>query len=119
MLLGRQQEIDAHERLAELLDLAAFRHLLRAVDDDGFALARQDFVGDVRRRLHEIELAVALQALLDDLAVEHSQKAAAEAEAEAFADFRLIGEAGIVELQLAQRLAQSPRNRRCSPGTAR
>ena len=52
------------------------------------ALARQDLVGDVRRGLHQVEVAVALQALLDDLAVEHAEEAAAEAEAEPLADFR-------------------------------
>ena len=99
-VLRRQQETDAHERLAEFLDLAGVRHFLRVVDHQGFALARQDFVGHVGGCLHQVELAVAFQPLLNDLAVEHAQKAAAEAKAEAFAVFRLIGETGIVEPSL-------------------
>ena len=54
--------------------------------DDRLALARQDLVGDVRGGLHQVELAVAFEPLLDDLAVEHAEEAAAEAEAEALAD---------------------------------
>ena len=113
MFSDGSRKLMLHERLAELLDLAGVGHLLRVVDDHDLALARQDFVGDVRGGLHQVELAVAFEALLDDLAVEHAQEAAAEAEAEPFADFRLIGEAGIVELQLGQRFAQRPRNRCC------
>ena len=50
------------------------------------AVALQDLVGDVRGGLHQVEVAVALEPLLDDLAVEHPEEAAAEAEAEALAD---------------------------------
>ena len=81
-------KLDAHERLAELLDLAGVGNLLRIVDDEDLALARQDFVGDVRGGRDQFEIAVAFEALLDDLAVEHAQKAAAEAEAEPFAVLR-------------------------------
>ena len=60
-----------------------FCGLSMAID---LALARQDLVGDVRGGLHQVEVAVAFEALLDDLAVEHAEEAAAEAEAEALAD---------------------------------
>ena len=69
-------------------------------------LRGQDFVGDVGRGLHQVELGFAFQPLLDDLAVQHAEEAAAEAEAQALAGLGLELEAGIVELQLGQRLAQ-------------
>ena len=100
------KKLTTDDRLAELFDLPAVGDLLRVVDNHDFALARQNLVGHVRRRRHQFELAVAFQALLNDLAVEHAQKAAAEAEAQPLAILGLIGEAGIVELQLAERLAQ-------------
>ena len=45
--------------------------------------AREDLVGDVRGGDDQLQLAVAFEALLDDLAMEHAEEAAAEAEAEA------------------------------------
>src|SRR5262249_39718192 len=105
-VLAGQQEADAHDRLAELLDLAGVGHVLRAVDQPDLALARQQLVRDVWRRRHQLQLALALQALLDDLAVPPAEEAAAEAEAEALAGFGLVGKAGVVEPQLAERLAE-------------
>ena len=95
-----------HERLAKFLDLAGIGHLLRVVDDDDFALARQHFVGDVGGRRDQFEIVVAFEALLNDLAVEHAEEAAAEAEAEPFAVLGKIGKAGIVEAKLAQAFAE-------------
>ena len=37
------------------------------MDDDRFAVRLFDFVGDVRRRLHEVEFAILLEPLLRDL----------------------------------------------------
>src|SRR5206468_556321 len=70
------------------------------------AVALEDLVGDVRRRGDEIEPAVALDALLDDLTMKHAQKAAAEAETEPFRIFRLIGKTAVVELELAEGFAE-------------
>src|SRR5947209_3866568 len=83
-------------RLSELLDLTGVRNLLRIVDQDRLALARQQLVGHVRRCLHEIQLAVALQTLLNDLAMQQSKKPTAESEPQALAHLRLIHEARII-----------------------
>ena len=48
----------------------------------------------------------ALKPLLNDFHVQHSEEAAAEAEAEGDGAFRLEGQAGVVELELFQRVAQ-------------
>src|SRR5262245_8715133 len=105
-VFARQQETDADDRLAELLDLSSFRHFLRTVDGEDLAFAGEDFVGHIWGGLHQLQLTGALKPLLDDLAVEEAEEAAAEAEAEPLAVFRLVGEAGIVEPQLAKRLAE-------------
>ena len=69
-------------------------------------LRQRDLVDDRRRRRDEIEIEFALQPLLDDLEMQQAEKAAAEAEAERGGRLHLIGEAGVVEAQLADRRAQ-------------
>ena len=54
----------------------------------------------------QIQIELPLQPLLNDLHVEHAQKAAAEAEAQRHGAFRLEGEGGVVELELFQRVPQ-------------
>ncbi len=53
-----------------------------------------------------VEVVLALQALLHDLHVEQAQEAAAEAEAQRHARFRLVGQRGVAEVQLLERVAQ-------------
>ena len=65
-----------------------------------------DVVLDRRRRGDEVEVELALEPLLDDLHVEQAEEAAAEAEAERHRALRLEGEAGVVEVELLERLAQ-------------
>ena len=54
----------------------------------------------------EVEVKLALEALLNDLHVEHTQEAAAETEAQSHGGFRLKGEGGIVQLQFLQRVTE-------------
>ena len=58
------------------------------------------------RRLHQRQVALAFQPLLDDLHVEHAQEAAAEAEPQGVGGLRLEGEAGVVERELLERGAE-------------
>ena len=99
-------EADLHERLAELLNLSGIGHVLRAIHLNDRRVPLEDFVSDVRGGLHQVEIAIALEPLLNDLAVQHPQEAAAEAESEPFAIFRYEGEAGIVQLEPGQRFAK-------------
>ena len=66
----------------------------------------RDFVRDVRRRLHEVDIGILLQPLLHDFHVQQAEEAAAEAEAERVARFGLEFEAGIVDRELVERFAE-------------
>ena len=79
----------------------------RVVDDDRAAAVRElDVVLDRRRRRDEVEVELALEALLDDLHVEQAEEPAAEPEPERDRALRLEREARVVEVQLLERLAQ-------------
>ena len=65
-----------------------------------------DVVDNAGQRGHKVQVELPLQPFLDDLHVEHAQKAAAEAEAQRHGGFRLEGQAGVVQLQLFQRVPQ-------------
>ena len=70
------------------------------------AEGQDDVVLDRRRRRDEVEVELALEALLDDLHVEQAEEAAAEPEAERDRALRLVGEARVVEVELLERLAE-------------
>src|SRR5438309_643880 len=61
---------------------------------------------DRRRRRDQVELELALQALLDDLEMQQPEEAAAKAEAEGGGVLGLVRERGVVQLQLLQGLLQ-------------
>ena len=88
------------------MDPARVRHVRRVLDLDGGPVGQLDRVADVRHRGHDVEPEFAVQPLLDDLHVEHPQEADAEAEAERGARLGLVGQRGIVELELLERAAE-------------
>jgi hypothetical protein len=59
---------------------------------DLFALLRRDLVDDARRGDDEVEVVLALKALLHDLHVEEAQEAQAEAEAQRVGGLGLVRE---------------------------
>ena len=59
-------------------------------------------VDDGGQRGDEVEIELTLEALLNNLHVEHAQEAAAETKAQGHGRFRLEGEGGVVQLQLFQ-----------------
>ncbi len=63
-------------------------------------------IGDVRRRLHQVEIRFAFEPLLDDFHVQQAQESAAEAEAQRIARFGLEFEARVVDAELGERVAQ-------------
>ncbi|CDN46190.1 hypothetical protein BN871_LI_00040 [Paenibacillus sp. P22] len=93
-------------RLLDMLDLADLRVVGRIVDAEHLAARKRHGIDDARRRRDEVDVELALDALLDDVHMEQAQESAAEAEAERCRRFRLEGEGRVVELQLLQRLAQ-------------
>src|SRR6185369_17576199 len=54
----------------------------------------------------EVEIELALEALLDDLHVKEAEESAAEPEAERDRALRRVGEARVIEVQLLERVAQ-------------
>ena len=70
------------------------------------AVGQLDLVDHRRRGGDQVEVVFAGQPLLDDLEVEQAEEPAAEAEAERGAGFHLEAEAGVVEAQLRDALAQ-------------
>ena len=104
--LGRDDR-DLDPRLRDGLDVADGGQLGRVVDDDlAAAVGERDVVLDRRRGRDEVEVELALQALLDDLHVQQAQEAAAEAEAERDRGLRLEGDRRVVEVQLLEGVAQ-------------
>ena len=85
---------DVDPRLADLLDVARSRHLRRVVDGDlAPTVGQLDVVLDRRRGRDQVEVELALEALLDDLHVEQPEEAAAEPEPERDRALRLVREA--------------------------
>ena len=73
---------------------------------DHAAVGKRDVVAHAGRGGDQVQLVLALQALLDDLHVQQAEKAAAEAEAKGDRTLRLEEEGGVVEAQLFQGVAQ-------------
>ncbi len=65
-----------------------------------------DLVDDRRRGRDQVEIELALEALLDDLQMQQAEEAAAETEAERGRTLRLVHERGVVEAKLGEALAQ-------------
>ncbi len=92
--------------LADLGDLAWLRQIGRVVDLDDLAVRELHLVDHGGRGGDQVQVVLALQALLDDLHVQHAEEAAAEAEAQGLGDLRLVEQGRVVEPQLAQGVAQ-------------
>ena len=90
----------------DLLDLHHVRHVDRIVDLDLLPVGERHLVDHRRRGRDQVEVEFALQPLLDDLEVQQPEKAAAEAEAQRRRGLHLVGEARVVEAQLAHGGAQ-------------
>jgi hypothetical protein len=69
-------------------------------------VGRHDAVAHGRRGGDQVEVVLALEALLDDLGVEEAEETAAEAEAERAARLGLVRERRVVQLQLLERVLQ-------------
>ena len=79
---------------------------MRIVDFDHLAIGRGDAVTDAGRGGDQVDLELALQALLHDFEVQQAEKAAAEAEAERGGIFGLEAEGAVVEAQFFEGVAQ-------------
>ena len=78
----------------------------RVVEVDLLPVRERDVIDDRRCRRDDLQVELAFEPLLDDLHMKQPQKAAAETHAQRGGAFGLEFEAGIVQMQPAQRLAQ-------------
>ena len=103
--LAGGQDRGPHHRLGDggdlaLGELAGVGHRVRA------AVLHRHLVDHGGGGGDDVQVELALQALADDLQVQQAQVAAAEAEAQGHGGLRLIGQGGVVELELVQGVAQ-------------
>ena len=96
-------DIDVDDRLADFLDALGLGKKRRVVDDELGAIGHGDLIDHGRIGGDHVHVELAAEAFLDDLHVEQAEEAAAETEAERGGAFLLIGERGIVDLELAHR----------------
>ena len=104
--LLRRDDRHVHERLLRQLDGGGVRVFVRIVDHDDGAVRLRDAVDDGGQGGDEVEIKLALQPLLDDLHMQHTQKTASEAKTQRNRRLRLERQRRVVELQLFQRVAQ-------------
>jgi hypothetical protein len=105
-VLAGQVHGDFHDRFFDRVEFRNWRHLRRAIHNDDLAVSLGGTVDDVGRSGDEIDRVLPLQALLNDLHVQQSQKTAPEAKAQGFRRIRLEAERSVIEMQFAEGLAQ-------------
>ena len=93
-------------RLLRVLNGAGVRVVMGVIYLDHGSVGLVDVVDDGGQGGDKIQIELPLQTLLNDLHVEHTEEAAAEAEAQRNGGFRLEGQGGVVELELLQRVPQ-------------
>ena len=103
-LLGGD-DVGGHHRFDDSFDLAV-RELARIGHTMHGAVFGGHLVRHVRGRRDEIETEFAAQPLGDDLHVEQTEEAAAEAESQRHRCLRFVDEGGIVELELVKGLTK-------------
>ncbi len=73
------------------------RQLGRIVQHQDRAIALEHLIDHGRRRGNQVQVVLALQALLHDLHVQHAEEAAAEAKAHRLGAFRLEEQRSVIE----------------------
>src|SRR5262245_55199136 len=92
--------------LLDVVDLERWGELGRAVDQHRLPVALDHPVGDGGRGRDEREAELALETLLDDLQMEEPEETTAEAEPEGERRLGLVGEGGVVQAELLDRVPQ-------------
>ena len=103
-IVVRGVDMGVDERLLLLDDAGRVGIGGGVVDDLDCAVGQCQPVLDAGSCGDQVEVKLALKTLGDDLHVEQAQKTAAETKAQRRTGLRLKGQAGIVELQLLQRI---------------
>ena len=105
-ILGRADDLCLEVGLFDTLDTRGLGQILRAADINHFAVSLVHVVVDRGARGDQVQIELALQALLDDLHVQQAQEAHAEAKAQRHRRLRLPHQRRIVDVQLIERVAQ-------------
>src|SRR5690606_19527222 len=105
-MLLRHTDIGPHDRFAHVENAGRIRQLRGVVDVERLTVLHLDFEDHGRRGGDQIQVVLALKALLNDLHVQHAEEADTKSETKGIGAFRLILQRGIVERQLLQCLAE-------------
>ena len=100
-IVAGDHDEDAHDGFADFLDDLGFGEISRIIDDEFFPIGLGDLVDHGGIGGDDLHVEFAAEALLDDLHVKEAEETAAETEAEGSGGFRLEGEGGVVDLELA------------------
>ena len=102
----RAKDVRLDDGLADLGHFVDRRQLGRVVDVQHFPGVREDLIDHRRRSGDQIQVVLALQAFLDDLHMEHAQKAASKPESQGGGCLGLEMQRRIIQTQFLQGIAQ-------------
>ena len=105
VLVGRDDG-DLHIGLLRVLDDGGVGVVVGVVHPDHLAVGLVDVVDDGGQGGDQVQVKLPLQALLNDLHMEHPKEAAAEAKAQGHGRFRLKAQRGVVEAELLESVPQ-------------
>ncbi len=105
-IVGRREDLRRNHGLLHVVDVGRIGQISGVVDVQLGTVGLDHVVDHRGRGGNQIQIELALQALLNDLHVQQTQEARAEAEAQRHRGLRLKGQRGVVELELIQRVAQ-------------
>ena len=112
-VVGRRDDVGLHVRLVDRLDVAIMGISLRlstfTITVSPSSVTSRPVV-DVGHRGDDVEVELAVEALLDDLHVQQAEEADAEAEAQGRGGLRLVRQGGVVELELIERARRSSKS---------
>ncbi len=102
----RSDDHGGDDRLLDFNGHSGRRKFRGVVDLDDLAVGGGDAIAHAGRGGDQVDAEFALEALLHDFHVQQAEKAAAKTEAQRDGIFRLVKKCGVVELQLAEGVAQ-------------
>ena len=105
-VVGRDDDLGREVGLLDVVDARGLGHVLRGVDHEVRAVCAVDVVLHAGGGGDEIEVELALEALLDHLHVQQAQETHAEAKAQGVGGLGLVDEGRVVERELVEGVAQ-------------
>ena len=105
-ILGRADNLGLEVRLLDALDARSLGQILRAANINHLAVSLVDVIIHRRARGNQVQVELALQALLDDLHMQQAQEAHAEAKAERHRGLGFPHQRRVVDMQLIESVTQ-------------